>query len=198
MAVVIPGKLIYLAQQNTGSMAVSAALKELGGLYVAPGHVTYEEIKSGQAWIESPGAAERGPSPWLGMTGDELPVTTIRNPYDVITTWFVRSKYAGEFEEFVGGVGDRWKSAYVTGHEIAWHPAARVRMRYETLETDFATMLRGLDLRPVELPRKNVTVGKRPWASYYNQAALDIVNDRFGVEFAAMGYPRLETLGELG
>ncbi len=197
MAVLIPGKLLFVAQQHTGSMAVSEALKQRGGLFIAPGHVTYKGIEHGHAWIEVPTAPNKGPNPWTLMDGHETTATTIRNPYDVITTWYVRSKYPESFEKFVAGVGRHWRSPYVNDSEIKWHPDAQVRLRHETLEHDFDELLQSRRIKSVPLMRKNETAGKRPWREYYPERSLETVNDRFYVEFAAMGYPVSSTLDGL-
>lgn len=197
MAVLIPGKLLFLAQQHTGSMAVSAALRQRKGLFVTPGHSTLKQIEDGRSWIEYPGDPGRGPNPWSLMTGSETTFTIVRNPYDVITTWFVRSKYDGTFETFVAGVGRHWASPYVKDYEIRWHADAQVRLRHETLDDDFAALLRSVRIDPVALLRENATPGKRPWPEYYSEQSLETVNDRFHVEIAAMGYPRHPTLDKL-
>ena len=197
MAVLIPGKILFLAQQHTGSMAVSEALRGIGGFFIAPGHITLEEIKLGNGWIEERGSPGKGPCAWRTMTGKESVVTTVRNPYDVIVTWYLRSMYPGTLEDYVDGVGRQFRSAYVKGDEIRWHPDAEIRMWHETLADDFRALLSAKRVEPVDLPVTNETPGKAHWARYYSERALGIVNERFHVEFAGMGYRMIGTVAEL-
>lgn len=188
MAVLIPGKLLFLAQQHTASMAISEALGKRRGLYIAPGHATLTQIRQGQAWIEHPGRPARGPLARKVMTGKETSFTVLRNPYDTFTTWYLRSKFEGTFEAFVSTVGRSFPSPYVRDNEIRWHADTDIRLRYERLPESFDEFMRVEGFEEIELPIKNVTKGKQPWKSYYSQQALDTVNERFSLDIAAMGY----------
>lgn len=193
MAVLIPGRLLFLRTQHTASTAVMRALMEVpGAVSVSPGHVTWGEICSGgQGVYVETGGPNRGPDPRKVMDGKELRVTTQRNPYDLIASWYERTKYRHQgcsMVEFVSDLDVR-APQYLKDGKILWHnDDAQVVMRYEYLRDDFENLLVALDLPWNEIAVVNSTPGKKKWESYFDQESLAVVNDRFGDEIVDAGY----------
>ena len=203
MAVLIPGKLLFLQTPHTASMATSDVFRAAGGraMFVSGAtgaHATYEEIKRGDCRVEIKGPGWRG-DPRKHMKGNEVIVTTVRNPYDSITTWFLRSharKMGDKFSSVIRGVQHR---PYIHNGLMWYHlPDAKRVMRYENLEGELESLLGALGLRYRPLARKNETKHKGNWMDLYREdpKAIDVVNERFSKEFSAY-YEVVSTLEEM-
>jgi len=65
----------------------------------------------------------------------------------------------------------------------------RELIRYERLEDDLNRLLRQAGVnRVVEVPRMNVTPGKRPYTEYYSERSRRLVEARLGKELQRFGY----------
>jgi hypothetical protein len=198
MAVLLPGKFIYLATPHTASIATTRALATLKGAVVSDineivdlkvdrrfpkgtHHSTRAELRS------------RQPESFVGV---ELAVTTIRNPYDLLVTWWLRQKKILEehtgrevtFRRFVetcdeGTLG----GPYLRGGKIFWQDADYA-LRYEKLQDELDSFLDRFRIKPVRLDWTNVTAQKLPWLSYYDEETRTIVRHRFGDEIRSLGY----------
>lgn len=124
----------------------------------------------------------------------ELAFATVRNPYDVMVTWFIQMRSSIRnmpFLEFVKSYQNkdlerdgRLFFTCVDGVEI---------MKYETLQADFDAILDRVGINRTELKLHNPTgYKKKPWRTYYDPESLAVVNERFGHEFDRYGYEMLD------
>lgn len=201
MAVLFPGKLLYLCTPHTGSYATTLALQEIEGAVILDyKHVGLAEINAGDfrtvkirrkedfeilfQWSKKQTVY---PLPASLYTRKEMILSTMRNPYDLIATWWALDKL--EFSsllEFITELGDPRFSEL----DYLVKQATRV-LRFEHLSADLNEALAEVGMDPVEIPRANETPGKKPWREYYDRESLDAVNVRFGHLFDEYGYERL-------
>lgn len=174
MAIFLPGRFLHVGTPRCASTATHEALKTIPGVKVFNQHMDIAEMRKYHH------------GPYRG----EFAFATVRNPYDLAVTWYLRSKFKGTFVEFLRDYKHRLMErdgrlfwATIGCHEI---------MRYETLQEDFDAILEHLGISQRRLPTMNPTDGKESWRSYYDQEALDLANQRFGNEIEQFGYERLE------
>lgn len=197
MAVIIPGKLVYLATPHTGSCATTIALSQLAGAYSSPliasAHRPVRALAHGThhaAWADLC---------WLHgglMSGEEKRIFTVRNPYDLVVTWFLRVGYrmqAHTLADFLERVQERALPApYLLNNRMFWHEGEPIR--YEALQHELGGILQRIGLPPVTLPTINQTARKLDFTSYHTPRSLAIMRERWGKEIDAYGYhpPRLD------
>lgn len=188
MALLIPGKLLYLAVPRTASVATESGLLAFDGAErLSEKHTKLMDV------IKSD----------LPFTGDEIVCLTIRNPYDILVTdWIYEQNRYPHFDEFVEQY-EQWP--FVVDGRIDWLVneametfdlmpeafAGTEVMRYENLGNDLNTILAMVDLPPIRLVPKNTTKDKKPWRSYYDPTTIEIVNRRFGGTIETWGYKLL-------
>ena len=175
MAVLLPGKFLYLATPRTGSSATAEALKTIGGRSVyGRQHMGLAEVKA--------------------YEGEHV-FTAIRNPYDVLASWYVRIHRTDGFRtSFVEFLRSHEHEDFTQGDPptLFYHCHEGVEvLRWEALARGINDLLATLGLPSVVLPRDNVTPKKRPWPEYYDEATIEAVHDRFGHDLDGWGYPRL-------
>jgi hypothetical protein len=204
MAIVLPGKFIFLATPYTASMAVARALKTLPGVFVAYDkrhgighHARLDQIKQV--------AQQR-------LTGTEQVIVAVRNPYDVFVSWYLRNlnhlqvlhlvKVKGlqrdpNLREFIELWADLDMPPYVSKGRIFYHAedgghaVTRKIVRYEDLENSLNAALRACKVPHVKVGRENETPDKDHWSSYYDEDTYAFVNERFRDDFVKFGYPFL-------
>ena len=201
MAVLYPGKFLYLCTPHTASYSTTAALQAIEGAVVLDHkHVGLREIEAGafttvkrrregafEILFQKGGKGDRYPLPASLYTRKEMVLSTIRNPYDIIATWWALDRLG--FSTFAGFISEL-KDPRFSELDYLVKQATRV-LRYEYLEKDLNRALADVGLDPVEIPRSNVTPGKKPWGEYYDWHTLDAVNTRFGRILDEYGYERL-------
>ena len=165
MAVVFPRKLIVLEHPRTGSSAVRAALKSIGG-------------------------RTRGRHTLVKPTQGEMVAATVRNPYDIVVSWWLNTKgkwHTLKFSDFVSDyIGN---SLFTRGGKLFYFmDHVTMMMRYETLERDLTNVLKLVQLPPVSLKHTNITENKLPYTSYYTPAIQEAVAQRWGDEIEGFGY----------
>lgn len=165
MAVIFKGKAVFLEHPRTGSTAVREALKKIGGQPVT----RHSYVK-----------AQR----------DELTVVVIRNPFDVLVSWWLitgeREGYK-TFADFLVRGKDR--SLMTVGGKLFYYTQhANVILRYENLAFELGNLLRALKLPQVILPQRNKTPRKMPYRSYYIPETISIVEDLYIGELERYGY----------
>ena len=185
MAALIPGKLLYLRSPHTASVATERAVMMASpddAVVIVPGHCTVEEIRSGTV------TSHDGKRRALDLlTGDELLVTTVRNPYEVIVTWWLRAtRGEGSFAGFIREINR--PPQVIDGRIFSRADECVVVMRYESLEGDWKALLSRLGLAFVPIPIENTTKGKAPWETYYDAESFEAVRERFGAEIEQLGY----------
>jgi len=171
MAVFIPGKLVYLANPRTASVATRDTLMQIEGAQLAGAHhATLAEVEGYEG--ESVGA-------------------TVRNPYDVLVSWFLQlpeptlAMFLREYDHYPFLGGDP--------PDLFWQCASATRvLRWENLQQDLDAWFTELGIRPLKLVRENVTESKnRPWVDYYDAEAIQAANERFGHIVDKWGYERI-------
>ena len=122
------------------------------------------------------------------LTGNELIVTTVRNHWDtVVSWWFLNNRYLPLYR-FVDEYGH---DCYARGNKLWWlHDKVDFIMRYETLQDDLNIVLLSLGLPALELTVENVTAGKDRlhYMKYYDAKSFWRVYDRFKEEIDFYGY----------
>ena len=172
MAILIPGKLLYLANPRTGSHSVHQALKNVpSALKNLSHHAELHQIPN---------------------YNGELAFTTIRNPYDALVTWWMRMSIHGErpFAEFIA---DFEGNDFIRHGRMFYQCVPGVEVtRYESLEEGVNEMLVRAGLDPVKLPLANRTLRKQPWRTYYGAEEIAAANNRFSQEILALGYELID------
>lgn len=173
MAVVLPGKFVYLASTYTASMATARALKNIEG--------ARQTWKHHDAWSDV--LAQVGPY----LDGNELVFSCIRNPYDWMLTAFMRWRTTTKLHDFATFIRRFDRDPFIRDNSIYWQttPEQVNVWRYETVERDLNMLMDVSDLPQIELTRTNVTNDKqKPWQSYYTDDAIEAMNERFASEFS--------------
>jgi hypothetical protein len=176
VAIVVPGKFVYLATPYTASMATVRELRRIeNAIMMKPHHSTWPETRA--KWDPK-------------LTGDELVFTVVRNPHDWIVTAFLRWKGSLEVTGLAEFIRTFDRDPFIRDGKIFWQVLDGVVQwrRHETLQQDLDTILEDAGLPKVKLVRKNVTNGKRYWAEYFNDEARAAMRERFGDEIVKYGY----------
>lgn len=199
MAVLLPGKFLFLATPYTGSVAVANALKKLPGAVNVQAksrgighHATLEQVR------EVDGSR---------ITGTERVFAFVRNPYDLIVTWYLREKERSNmralekslkriptFCDFVEAWAEHQPEGYLQGGRIFYHASdAKHVLRYERgLGREVNLLLRKLEGVPdVQIQRENPTPHKDHWSLYYDGKSYKAANLAFQRDFVEYGYPFL-------
>lgn len=202
VAVVLPGKFIFLAQPHTGSSAMVLALQDVfpEAFDLRPHHMRLADVREHQGgvritqisrsreriWDERPQKRKPGSdvdpeAVRACLLGNERVFTVIRNPYDFLATCYVRRGRGVPFESFVRSYRE---SPYIEDGKLYYHePDCETVLRWEKLQVQLNKLMRELDLPKIELGQHNITKDKQPWESYYTPKAFETVNKRFGKEF---------------
>ena len=196
MAVVLPGKFIFLATPYTGSSAVTEALKKIPDAFVPQKKqkgigqfATLEEVQQI--------AGDK-------LKGGEVVFAFVRNPYDMFVTWYLRmfGKYQmSKLEttlrreptllDFMRLWHDGQPLPYYREDQIFYQAKdAHVVLRYERgLTKEVNSLMRKLPNVPsVEIGTASVTPDKDHWSTYYDQETYAFVNEAFKADFVAQGY----------
>jgi hypothetical protein len=179
MAVYFPDKFVYLANARTASKATRNALFTIGGSAVlrAGHHVHRVALPSELQKLQA--------------------VTTVRNPYDALVTWYIKRRDASDnqsFARFLAEPAERThNTAWAYPDSVFVHHDADVFLRYETLQDDLSFFLELHGLPPVQLPKDNITNDKRHYRSYYtSQETIDRATELCQRDLDLYGYPKLE------
>lgn len=192
MAVVLPGKFIYLATMHTASMATAAALKSIPGAFQPKDpmqgfghHASLAEVRQ-----------MCGPT----LTGTETVFTCIRNPYDIIVSWYLRNRtHFAVLSRFQNPSFAEFLEVWITKDDLPFTkdrrmfyvaPDAQVVLRYERgVEQEVHSMLRKMPGVPtVRITRENATPGKANWSTYYDEETYALVNEHYRDDIAGFGY----------
>lgn len=181
VAIIIPNRLVYLCTPHTATQATVYALRNIKEAIVTERHhCTMTELRS-------------FPKGQL-LTGGEVITSTVRNPYDIMVTQWLRNRqkrgncdlstFIREWDEF----------PYFHGGKLFYLAEESDRtLRYENLQAELWELLKGLGLPPISLEKQNFTEHKRPWVEYYDQPTLNAINDRLGIEIVRYGYNMITT-----
>ena len=120
-------------------------------------------------------------------TKKEIVFSTVRNPYDIIATWWALDRYGfSSFLEFINELQD----ARFTELDYLVKQGSQF-IRYEHLNEDLNQLLSDVGLEPVEIPHMNATPDKKPWIEFFDRELLSAVISRFAQYFDQYGYERL-------
>lgn len=179
MAALLRGKFAFLATPRTASHSVVRALvDQCGAEDIRPPHLPLED---------------------LPVTGNEFVFTTVRNPYEIVVTDWLKTagpwSRKGPIEARVSLLDyiRRWDELHQQPgeRELFTHlEVADEVMRYENLEADFARVMAQLGWEELRLPHLNPTAGRHPWYDYVDEEAFEAIHQRFGQDFERAGYPR--------
>lgn len=195
MAVILPGKFVFLATPLTGSVATAEALRKIPGIINAVdkrrdvGHyATLQEVRATFGDV---------------LQGTEVVFTSVRNPYDVCVSWYIRNvmrhhrkhphRRASDpgFLEFLR----RWASCdqppcIVGGSMFAPATSCRTHLRYERLQVELNSFLRKLPGVPSSAPLHpaNLSPDKKHWSLYHDAETYEYINDRFRDDIVRFGY----------
>lgn len=156
MSLLVPGVLVYLAHPRSASMATEAALSEHFGVEPTPDH--HRRLEEFKDYVGEP------------------VVTTIRNPFAMLASWFVLS---GErhMRKFLLNYNH---SEMVKDGSLYYHMKhADYLLHYERLDEELNSCLKELGFGPVTIPRTNVTSNKKPHHSYFDAYDMELVQSRF-------------------
>lgn len=153
MPILIKKKILFLAHPRTASQATVTALRKVGGVNAGAHHHAFMDAPQG-----------------------ETTVSTIRNPYDVLATWFQLSGYDNlnhfltKYEHSFFKIDDRL---------FYFHAITERFLLYDTLASDFDCLLSDFGLEPQRLYRINTTPKKRPYQSYFDESAKEFVEELY-------------------
>jgi len=153
MSVRIPNKLLFLRHPRTGSTATVQALITLGAR------------KAG------------GLHDFTPAKGKEITVSTIRNPFDLLASWFALNEGWTDFEKFL--VDYKHSAMLKDGRFHYFANVSDELFLYDQLSEDLNTLLTRLKLPKVRIYRLNTTSGKKPFEEYYTETAKQIVRDLY-------------------
>jgi hypothetical protein len=205
MAVVFPGKFIYLAGVDMGSMATASALKKLDGAFSAYDkrkgighHATFDQVTQVCG---------------TKLTGTELVFTTVRNPYDLFVSWMADSathmqvrrwEQVNEREINVRGFLELWlemdKEPFFRDGRVFYHAKdCKKVIHFENLESELNGVLRKIPGVPSSavFPGETEQVPRDHWSTFYDDPTYAFVNEHFQQEFVEFGYPFVWGVGQL-
>lgn len=197
MAIVCPGKFVYLATPFTGDDETVEALRAIDGAIVA--HDKRHGIGHYATWAEVESLCGHE------LTGTEVRFTTVRNPYDILVEWFLQglsSMYTRRFmlihkrdptmREFLEIMLERNSRPFMVDGDMLYQlRVCEQHARYENLQQEVNQILRrirgfagSLEIRP--RPRNPP---RDHWTAYYSDATYAWVNEHFQEPIVKLGYP---------
>ena len=191
MAVLFPGKFLYLAHTRVGSRATVAMLKAAGGEEVDTGLSGGGRGHHAHFWNVVRHSDYRG----------EMVVCTVRNHFEALVTWWMSFNRKGNncnqysFGEFLTELVARdecFMTQMKNGQTWWFHRHARWSdhiLRHETLQHDLNILMQFHGLPPRDLPRNvNVTPDRPPTRSFYTPFLRAKVEQMFRDEMKHYGY----------
>jgi len=154
MPIRVKNKFVFLHHPRTGGSATSAALKSVGGVQVGDGQHDFYQA-----------------------TADELTVCTLRNPYDVLASWFHMSPQYTDMCKFL----EEFSHSYFTkkGQLFYFADASDIWLLYDQLQETFNLLLSAMGMKETRIYRINTTPGKKPFMDYFTPEAVSIVETKF-------------------
>ena len=150
MPVRIPNHLVFLHHPRTGGTATTRALLGVGGKKVG----------------------ERNHD-FFQATDAELTVCTLRDPYDVLASWFIMNPKYSKMSDFLFKYDH---SEFRRNHRLFYFAeVSDIHLLYDDLEDCLNTLLNCLGLPNVRIPYLNATSNKAPYMEYYDEESISIV-----------------------
>lgn len=173
-------KLCYLSHPRTASHSVRRALRRQAGFVPAGGggHARWQDAQ------ERSTLPEIDPETWTFATG-------VRNHWDAMVSWWHLTDF-GEME-----FGVPWAERLIENrreippHSLwTYHAAADTHLRFERIEEELNALLREHGLPEVDLPRLQVSDGRRGrhYSEFYDREMRAWVAGYFRHEIERFGY----------
>lgn len=120
------------------------------------------------------------------LTGGEVIVTTVRNHWDAVASWWLLDARRLSLWNFIDNYNH---SHYAKGRKLWWlHPEATHILKYESIQADLDNLLISLDLEPIKILKENVTQDKTHYLDYYSKCTYQKVLEHFYDEIIFYGY----------
>ena len=186
VAVIIPGRMIYLRTPHTASVATENAIVRNvpEAVQVLPGHAYLDEvIRDGCLTKDG-----RLVSSILDGERDEVVVTTVRNPYEMVFSWWIKSTaMRSSLVDFVTTCDDHHHLR--DGRLFYRADESHVVLNMDTLDEDLSSLMRAIELPVFDIPVDNVTPKDgHHWREHMSGKVLLVMRDRFGDEIEDYGY----------
>lgn len=162
-------KITFIAHPRTASQATGSVLKKLG-FELIDGHHLFESA--------------------LCL---ETIFATIRNPFDLMVSWYYQEMYkSGREEPF-----DKWlrRRLHYPNDYMVWglfygQGLCTDILHFENLQEEFDQLMGKVGLPQIEIPQKNVSDKRegRNFISYYTSELIDLVIERYGSAIYNNGY----------
>jgi len=162
-------KIAFIAHPRTASQAIGSVLK-IRGFELIGGHHQFESI--------------------LCL---ETTFATIRNPFDLMVSWYYQEIYkSGQEEPF-----DKWlrKRLYNPNEymKLGLFPGQGLCtdiLHFENLQEEFDQLMEKVGLSPIKIPQKNVSDKRagRHFIHYYTPELIDLMLGRYSGVIYNNGY----------
>jgi hypothetical protein len=198
MAVVLPGKFVYLCTPYTDEDATTKALKQLPGAFVAVDKFRGVKPHATMADVQRV-FGDR-------LDGTEHVFTVVRNPYDLLVEWYLREIPRFQLVRLADVLGrtpnlrefiDLWVSEpngpepYRRGGRMFYHALeCKTVLRWERgVEREVNGLLRKLpQVDQIKMPPRPAEPQRDHWSTYYDRDTYALVNEQFRDDFVAHGY----------
>jgi hypothetical protein len=115
---------------------------------------------------------------------------TVRNPFDVLVSWFHNQPREKPFSLWLPKFLD--ECHFMQGRMFFGQHACNHIIHYENLQEEFECVMDEFDLPLVEIPKRNVSARKSPsFMGHYNFRTARLVVERFHKDFINNGYHTL-------
>lgn len=162
MAVLIPGKVLFLAEPYSASRSVRDALLSAGGHEIGWHHATLQELRaSGHEIVEPAFSILRHPCEWLV------------SHYRHMTSWHTKG-----FDAFV--------EDFITNNESVYRHArsCETLLSFDRLTDDFQRMRVEYEIPSCTLPHVGVTPGRTQWRQIFSSRANEMVSNSLTRDFS--------------
>jgi len=160
------GRLIYLAHPRTASRATERALLKClkwRSKQTKNCHAKLDEIE------------------W--KNGDEKVITTIRNPLDLIASWWAVNPALHDKATFLEFVKTYHHSMMVVDDRLFYFIKDCDRyLIFEDLQLQFDIAMKEYGFPTTKIPMTNVTKNKDHFMTYHTQETIDAMWDRFPID----------------
>jgi len=165
-------KVAFIAHPRTASTATAHTLMKMG-FVIKGNHHAYEPTWDLYDWDV---------------------ICTVRNPFDVIVSWFYNKPREKPFSlwlpEFLDGCH------FLQGERMFFgQPACNHVIHFENLQEEFEYVMDNVGLPLLKIPQRNVSMGRkdRSFMDYYNFHTARMVTKRFRQDFLNNNYRILLT-----
>lgn len=157
------GKLIYLAHPRTASIATERALAKIFPTRARKTPDHHAQLKD-----------------IIYRTGREKIITTIRDPLDMIVSWYMVNPSYHESWTFTQFVKNYEHDMMDRGGKLFYFlKDAHFFMRFENLQQDFNAIMIKCGFRRFKIPVANVTKGKKPFMEYHTKESINAMWERW-------------------